>query len=80
MARKSRVHRTMAPEVVDDSVLAGQYGRLSVEDGDSEEYNSIGNQKKIAIIKLKRVGLSCAHHTYIVFCVRNFDFKVLTTD
>ena len=49
MARKSRVHRTMAPEVVDDSVLAGQYGRLSVEDGDSEEYNSIGNQKKIAI-------------------------------
>ena len=49
MARKSRVNRTIAPEVVDDSVLAGQYGRLSVEDGDSEEYNSIGNQKKIAI-------------------------------
>ena len=49
MARKSRVNRTTVAEALDDTTLAGHYGRLSVEDGDSEEYNSIGNQKKIAI-------------------------------
>ena len=48
MARKSRVNRTTVAEALDDTTLAGHYGRLSVEDGDSEEYNSIGNQKNDA--------------------------------
>ena len=49
MARKSRYAN------IEQSVLAGkfvyqaaQYGRLSVEDGDDVERNSIGNQRKIA--------------------------------
>ena len=48
MARKSKY--LSAPPVSETSVhyLAGQYGRLSVEDGDDTESNSIGNQAKIA--------------------------------
>lgn len=48
MARKSKY--LSAQPVPDTSVhyLAGQYGRLSVEDGDDTESNSIGNQAKIA--------------------------------
>lgn len=30
-------------------VLAGEYGRLSVEDGDDIKQNSIGNQQKITL-------------------------------
>lgn len=50
MARKSRVKilKETAPE--DELlVLAGEYGRLSVEDGDDIEQNSIGNQQKITL-------------------------------
>lgn len=47
MARKSKY----PARALSDSparYLAGQYGRLSVEDGDDTENNSIGNQAKIA--------------------------------
>ena len=54
MARKSRfnvVSNTVyIPEV---ECLCGLYSRLSVEDGDDEEQNSIGNQKKIVLDFLK---------------------------
>lgn len=48
MARKSKY--LSAQPLLETSVhyLAGQYGRLSVEDGDDTESNSIGNQAKIA--------------------------------
>lgn len=50
MARKSRVKMQEVPEMVEESpVLAGSYNRLSVEDGDDVEQNSIGNQKKLAL-------------------------------
>ncbi|MGM9601900.1 MAG: recombinase family protein, partial [Faecousia sp.] len=50
MARKSRVHISEMPEMlIEDDCRAGQYGRLSVEDGDDSDQNSIGNQKKICI-------------------------------
>ena len=50
MARKSRVNRLKeaAPEE-EILILAGEYGRLSVEDGDDIEQNSIGNQQKITL-------------------------------
>lgn len=49
MARKSRYIETAQPQVKEESVCrAAQYGRLSVEDGDNIESNSIGNQRKIA--------------------------------
>ena len=32
-----------------EMVLAGEYGRLSVEDGDDIAQNSIGNQQKITL-------------------------------
>lgn len=50
MARKSRVKilKAAAPEE-EALVLAGEYGRLSVEDGDDIEQNSIGNQQKITL-------------------------------
>lgn len=48
MARKSRVNRSIAEMKNEISIWkAGFYGRLSVEDGDDTEQNSIGNQKKI---------------------------------
>ena len=50
MARKSRIHvQTEQQNEENRLVLAGQYGRLSVEDGDNIELNSIGNQQKICI-------------------------------
>ena len=50
MARKSRVKVQEVLERVEASpVLAGSYNRLSVEDGDDVEQNSIGNQKKLAL-------------------------------
>lgn len=50
MARKSRVKvlKEAAPKE-EIPVLAGEYGRLSVEDGDDIEQNSIGNQQKISL-------------------------------
>lgn len=49
MARKSRIAAVTDISVKMNQAVfrAGQYGRLSVEDGDDTEQNSIGNQKKI---------------------------------
>lgn len=60
MARKSRVNRSIA-EMKNEIAIwkAGFYGRLSVEDGDDTEQNSIGNQKKSAIITLSARMTSC---------------------
>ena len=50
MARKSRFDIVSKPIlVVEEECLCGIYSRLSVEDGDDEEQNSIGNQKKIVL-------------------------------
>lgn len=50
MARKSRVNLQKGKaNVVPTLFLAGIYTRLSVEDGDDMEQNSIGNQKKIGL-------------------------------
>lgn len=50
MARKSRVKQSLSYEHQENKVYqAAIYTRLSVEDGDDEEQNSIGNQKKIAM-------------------------------
>ncbi|MCM1508543.1 MAG: recombinase family protein [Ruminococcus flavefaciens] len=49
MARKSRVDTLNKVVVEEKVVLAGEYGRLSVEDGDDIEQNSIGNQQKIVL-------------------------------
>lgn len=54
MARKSRFDIVSKPIlVVEEECLCGIYSRLSVEDGDDEEQNSIGNQKKIILDFLK---------------------------
>lgn len=47
MARKSRVNILNDIAIEEKIVLAGEYARLSVEDGDDIEQNSIGNQQKI---------------------------------
>lgn len=50
MARKSRVHREWAQKAESTPrYLAGLYSRLSDEDGDDTEQNSIGNQQKIGL-------------------------------
>ena len=51
MARKSRwaTLNADAPIEIPAHALAGLYNRISVEDGDDEEQNSLGNQKKIAL-------------------------------
>lgn len=50
MARKSRVNIQSSQTAVETTMfLAGLYNRLSVEDGDDIEQNSIGNQKKIGL-------------------------------
>ena len=51
MARKSRWAALHADAPIEEAVqaLAGLYNRISVEDGDDEEQNSLGNQKKIAL-------------------------------
>ena len=55
MARKSRVHQPALQQyTVVQTLLAGVYTRLSVEDGDDLEQNSIGNQKKISLHFLAR--------------------------
>ena len=49
MARKSRYTDPVQADVPEQAAYqAAQYGRLSVEDGDDIERNSIGNQRKIA--------------------------------
>ena len=49
MARKSRYTQSVQQLVEEKTVSrAAQYGRLSAEDGDDIERNSIGNQQKIA--------------------------------
>ena len=48
MARKSRYTDPVQADVPEQAAYqAAQYGRLSVEDGDDIERNSIGNQRKI---------------------------------
>lgn len=50
MARKSRYAPVTSPLLIDiDITLAAIYNRISVEDGDDENANSLGNQKKIAL-------------------------------
>lgn len=50
MARKSRVEQNAVKIPINTKgFLAGLYQRLSVEDGDDIEQNSIGNQKKIGL-------------------------------
>ena len=50
MARKSRANiQGLQVPVTETIFLAGLYNRLSVEDGDDTEQNSIGNQKKIGL-------------------------------
>lgn len=50
MARKSRAEQnTVKASLNTKECLAGLYQRLSVEDGDDIEQNSIGNQKKIGL-------------------------------
>lgn len=53
MARKSRYAVELKEEKKTAMLLAGVYTRLSIEDEDDEEQNSIGNQKKIALDYLK---------------------------
>lgn len=55
MARKSRVTVVAGAsvEMKQADFRAGQYSRLSVEDGDDVEQNSIGNQKKIGLYYLE---------------------------
>lgn len=54
MARKSRRFDKLVQEHEErKKCLAGLYSRLSVEDGDDKEQNSIGNQRKIGMAYLK---------------------------
>lgn len=53
MARKSRFVAEIKEEKKTAMLLAGVYARLSIEDEDDEEQNSIGNQKKIVLDYLK---------------------------
>lgn len=53
MARKSRFVAEVKEVKKTAMLLAGVYTRLSIEDEDDEEQNSIGNQKKIALDYLK---------------------------
>lgn len=53
MARKSRFVADVKEVKKAAMLLAGVYTRLSIEDEDDEEQNSIGNQKKIALDYLK---------------------------
>ena len=53
MARKSRYVAEVKEKKKTAMLLAGVYTRLSIEDEDDEEQNSIGNQKKIALDYLK---------------------------
>ncbi len=54
MARKSRYDQNTASLQEPENCLCGIYARLSVEDGDNEEDNSIGNQKKIGLHYLSK--------------------------
>ena len=53
MARKSRYAEETLVKTKTAVLLAGVYSRLSIEDEDDEEQNSIGNQKKIVLDYLK---------------------------
>lgn len=56
MARKSRTGAQRRTERTEIVWRAAFYGRLSVEDGDDIEQNSIGNQKRMVMDALKRRG------------------------
>lgn len=54
MARKSKYQPDVALPVPTRAICtAGLYFRLSVEDGDNEEYNSIANQRKLCMAYLQ---------------------------
>lgn len=53
MARTSKYTQPIS-SVTESRYIAGLYLRLSVEDGDNLEYNSIGNQRKICMDYLAR--------------------------
>ncbi len=55
MPRKSRYNSVRCENIIESSATyeAGLYIRLSSENGDYEEYNSIGNQKKIGLDYVK---------------------------
>ena len=55
MARKSRnAPAPSKPESGSVQFRAGIYTRLSVEDGDDEQNNSLGNQQKICLSYIDR--------------------------
>lgn len=60
MARKSRANNALIISDTKNKMWnAGLYGRLSVEDGDDTEQNSIGNQRKSAIVFLPTSRILC---------------------
>lgn len=58
MARKSKYLSAQPLPETSVHYLAGQYGRLSVEDGDDTESNSIGNQAKLLTLSLRSTPTS----------------------
>lgn len=63
MARKSRYVAEVKEQMKTAMLLAGVYTRLSIEDEDDEEQNSIGNQKKIVLDYLKdKDGIAVAEY------------------
>lgn len=85
MARKSRY----AKETVDNKktavLRAGVYARLSIEDEDNEEQNSIGNQKKIVLdyLKDKPDIMLCEYYSDNGYTGMNFnrpDYQRMMTD
>ena len=63
MARKSRYVAEVIEQKKTAMLLAGVYTRLSIEDDDDEEQNSIGNQKKIVLDYLKdKDGIAVAEY------------------
>lgn len=58
MARKSKYLSAQPLSETSVHYLAGQYGRLSVEDGDDTESNSIGNQAKSPTLSLRNAPTS----------------------
>lgn len=85
MARKSRYASEVKQQKKTATLLAGVYARLSIEDADDEEQNSIGNQKKIVLDYLKdKDGIAVAEY-YVDngYTGMNFnrpDFKRMMSD
>ena len=86
MARKSRAEQnTVKASFNTKECLAGLYQRLSVEDGDDIEQNSIGNQKKIGLYYLTehpdiRFVDTYADHGYTGMNFKRPDFARMLED